>query len=81
MLKLPSAIFSIPASRNSRENDRVRLVSSDLLPREIFPPFGRLLRSLVELSEMAKDEHLRLELRDQIKRVQTSLNNLSMLLS
>ena len=60
------------------ENDRVRLVSSDLLPREIFPPFGRLLRSLVELSEMAKDEHLRLELRDQIKRdVQTSLNNLS----
>ena len=59
------------------ERDRLRLTSSELLPREIFPPFSRLLRVLVELSEMVKEEHLRLELRDQIKRVQSFLNNLS----
>ena len=53
------------------ERDRLRLTSSELLPREIFPPFSRLLRVLVELSEMVKEEHLRLELRDQIKRVQS----------
>ena len=31
----------------------------------------------MELSERVKEEHLRLELRDQIKRVQSYLNNLS----
>ena len=59
------------------ERDRVRLTSSELFPREVFPPFSRLLRVLVELSERVKEEHLRLELRDQIKRVQSYLNNLS----
>ena len=39
---LPSAIFSIPASRNSGENDRVGLVLLIYYPRD-FPPFGRLL--------------------------------------
>ena len=44
---------------------------------EIFPPFSRLLRCLVELTELVKDEHLRLELRDQVKRVQAYLNDLA----
>lgn len=59
------------------EKDRVRLANAGALPMEIFPPFSRLLRCLVELAEMAKDEHLRLELRDQVKRVQSYLNDLA----
>ncbi len=59
------------------ERDRVRLVNVGALPMEIFPPFSRLLRCLVELTELVKDEHLRLELRDQVKRVQAYLNDLA----
>ena len=59
------------------ERERVRLLDSQSLPMEIFPPLSRLLRCLVELSELAKEESLRMELRDQIKRVQAYLHDLS----
>ena len=59
------------------DRDRVRLLKPDMLPMEIFPPLSRLLRCLVELSEITKDESFRIELRDQVKRVQSYLNDLS----
>ena len=59
------------------DRDRVRLLKPDMLPMEIFPPLSRLLGCLVELSEITKDESFRIELRDQVKRVQSYLNDLS----
>ncbi len=59
------------------EKERIRLQNGGLLPMEIFPPLSRLLRIVVELAELVKDENLRLELRDQAKRIQAYLNDLS----
>ncbi|MGA1116326.1 MAG: ATP-dependent DNA helicase [Opitutales bacterium] len=59
------------------QKDRVRLNKSTSLPMEIFPPLSRLLRNLIELSEVAKDETLKIELRDKIKRLQGYLSDLA----
>ena len=59
------------------QKDRLRLHKSVTLPMEIFPPLSRLLRNLIELSEVAKDETLKIELRDKIKRLQGYLSDLS----
>ena len=47
------------------------------MPIELFPPFGRALRSLIELSDRADDEPTRRELKDQIKRGQAYLSAIS----
>ncbi len=59
------------------ERDRLRLREPNSLPIELFPPFGRALRSLIELSDRADDEPTRLELKDQIKRGQAYLSAIS----
>lgn len=59
------------------QKDRIRLLNRNALPMEVFPPLSRLLRNLIELSELAKDEAQRIELRDKIKRLQTYLADLS----
>ena len=58
------------------DKDRIRLLNPELLPMEVFP-LAKLVRSLIELSELAKDENLRMELRDQVKRLQSYLSSLS----
>ena len=59
------------------EKDRQRLRHSHSLPMEIFPPLSRVLRSLIELSDLASEESARMELRDQAKRIQAYLSDLS----
>ena len=59
------------------EKDRQRLRHSHSLPMEIFPPLSRVLRSLIELSDLASEESTRMELRDQAKRTQAYLSDLS----
>jgi ATP-dependent DNA helicase DinG len=59
------------------DKDRIRLLDPERLPMEVFPPLAKLVRSLIELSELAKDENLRMELRDQVKRLQSYLSSLS----
>ena len=57
--------------------DRVRLREAGILPLEVFPPLSKLCRSLVEVAELTEDESLKIELKDQAKRVQGYLNGLS----
>jgi ATP-dependent DNA helicase DinG len=59
------------------EADRLRLTQKNVLPLEIFPPLGRIVRRLVELSEAASNEENRLELRDRAKRIQVFITALS----
>lgn len=58
------------------DKDRVRLTGAGNLPAETFPALSRLIRLLIELSEKACEEGLKLELRDQCKRGQRYLNEL-----
>jgi ATP-dependent DNA helicase DinG len=57
--------------------DRIRLMEKGILPMEIFPPLSRLCRSLIELGELTEDESLKLELKDQARRMQGYLNGLA----
>jgi len=59
------------------EKDRVRLLNPHALPMEIFPPLSRLVRNLIELAEMTKEESVRIELRDKVKRLQGYLSDLT----
>ena len=59
------------------KKDRVRLLEKGTLPLELFPPLSKLCRCLVEVAEGTEDESLRLELKDQAKRLQGYLNSLS----
>ena len=47
---------------------------------EVFPPLSRLCRCLVELAELSDDEAIKLELKDQIRRLQAQINGLSEIL-
>ena len=42
-----------------------------------FPPLSKLCRSLVEVAEITEDDSLKIELKDQAKRVQGYLTGLS----
>ena len=57
--------------------DRIRLLEKGVLPMEVFPPLSRLCRCLVELGELTDDESLKMELKDQARRMQGYLNGLS----
>jgi ATP-dependent DNA helicase DinG len=57
--------------------DRIRLMEKGILPMEIFSPLSRLCRSLIELGELTEDESLKLELKDQARRMQGYLNGLA----
>jgi len=57
--------------------DRVRLREAGVLPLEVFPPLSKLCRSLVEVAEITEDESLKIELKDQAKRMQGYLTGLS----
>ncbi|MDA7822889.1 ATP-dependent DNA helicase [Opitutales bacterium] len=59
------------------DRDRVRIRHGHSLPMEIFPPFGKMLRTLVELSDLTEGEVTRLEIKDQAKRAQGYLSALS----
>ena len=59
------------------KKDRIRLMEKGILPMEIFPPLSRLCRSLIELGELTEDESLKLELKDQTRRMQGYLNGLA----
>ncbi len=59
------------------ERDRLRIREPNSLPLELFPPFSRALRSMIELSDLVDDEPSKLELKDQIKRGQGYLSALS----
>jgi ATP-dependent DNA helicase DinG len=59
------------------ENEKVRIREGHSLPMEVFPPFGKMLRSLVELGDLAEGESSRLEVKDLIKRAQAYLMALS----
>ncbi len=59
------------------DRDKVRLTQGHSFPMEVFPSFGRFLRSLVELVDLQKDELKKLEIKDQVKRAQGYLSSLS----
>jgi len=59
------------------QKDLVRLRHGQTLPMEVFPPFSKMLRSLVELGDLAQGENKRLEIKDQVKRAQGYLTSLS----
>lgn len=59
------------------KQDRVRLLEPGALPLEVFPPLSRLSRALVEVAEITEEESLKLELRDQAKKLQGYLMGLS----
>jgi ATP-dependent DNA helicase DinG len=59
------------------KKDRVRLLEKGIIPTEIFPPLSRLCRSLIELGELTEDESLKMELKDQARRMQDTLNGLA----
>ena len=58
------------------ERDRIRLMEK-VLPMEVFPPLSKVTRNLIELAETSEDESLKLELRDQARRMQGFLTGLS----
>ena len=49
----------------------------DIPFHSIFPPYGKMLRSLVELCDLAEGESARLEIKDQVKRAQAYLASLT----
>jgi ATP-dependent DNA helicase DinG len=57
--------------------ERIRLREAGVLPLEVFPPLSRLCRRLVEVAEVTEDESLKIELKDQAKRMQGYLRGLS----
>ena len=57
--------------------DRVRIREAGILPLEVFPPLSKLCRSLVEVAEITEDDSLKIELKDQAKRLQGYLTGLS----
>ena len=59
------------------ERDRIRLMDKGALPMEVFPPLSKVTRNLIELAEASEDESLKLELRDQARRMQGFLTGLS----
>ena len=59
------------------KKDRIRLIEKGVLPMEIFPPLSRLCRCLIELGELTDDESLKMELKDQARRMQGYLNGLA----
>lgn len=59
------------------EQSRIRLLEKGVFPMEVLPPLSRVVRSLVELSELSEDENRKLELKDQAKRMQGYLMGLS----
>ena len=59
------------------ERDRIRLMEKGALPMEVFPPLSKVTRNLIELAETSEDESLKLELRDQARRMQGFLTGLS----
>jgi len=60
--------------------DRIRLLEKGSLPMEIFPPLSRLCRCLIELGELTEDESIKIEMKDQARRMQAYLNGLSEIL-
>ena len=62
------------------KKDRIRLLEKGSLPMEIFPPLSRLCRCLIELGELTDDESLKIEVKDQARRMQGYLNGLSEIL-
>ncbi|MAL86217.1 MAG: hypothetical protein CMI23_07685 [Opitutae bacterium] len=62
------------------KKNRIRLLEKGALPMEVFPPLSRLCRCLVELAELSDDEAIKLELKDQIRRLQAQINGLSEIL-
>ena len=59
------------------EQDRVRINHGHSFPLDFFPPYGKMLRSLVELRDLAEGESARLEIKDQVKRAQAYLASLT----
>ena len=59
------------------KQERVRLLEAGTLPLEVFPPLSRLCRRLVEVAEATENESLKIELKDQAKRMQGYLRGLS----
>ena len=63
---------------NSLGNDeRKRLMVPNDLPMEILPPLSRVVRNLVEIAEICTDDSLKIELKDQSKRLQSYVLGLS----
>ena len=69
--------FQYLHSKSLGNKDRVRIRETGVLPLEVFPPLSKLCRSLVEVAEITEDESLKIELKDQAKRVQGYLTGLS----
>ena len=62
------------------KKDHIRLLEKGALHMEIFPPLSRLCRCLIELGELTDDESLKIEVKDQARRMQGYLNGLSEIL-
>ncbi len=62
------------------KKNRLRLLEKGVFPMEVFPPLSRLCRCLIELGELIEDESLKIELRDQGRRLQGYINGLSEIL-
>ena len=69
--------FQYLHAKSLGNKDRVRIRETGVLPLEVFPPLSKLCRSLVEVAEITEDESLKIELKDQAKRVQGYLTGLS----
>ncbi len=69
--------FQYLHAKSLGNQDRVRIRETGVLPLEVFPPLSKLCRSLVEVAEITEDESLKIELKDQAKRVQGYLAGLS----
>ena len=69
--------FQYLHAKSLGNQDRVRIRETGVLPLEVFPPLSKLCRSLVEVAEITEDESLKIELKDQAKRVQGYLTGLS----
>ena len=57
--------------------ERKRLLEPNQLPLDILPPLARVVRNLIELAENCEEESLRIELKDQSKRLQSYVMGLS----
>ena len=72
-----SDFFQFLHMKTLGRKDRMRLLEKGVLPMEIFPPLSKLCRCLVELGELTEDESLKIELKDQARRMQGYLNGLA----
>jgi ATP-dependent DNA helicase DinG len=59
------------------DEEKIRVNAGYSFPMDFFPSYGKMLRSLVELSDLAEGESARLEIKDQVKRAQAYLSSLT----